>query len=226
MLSPKPSIPDSERPRERLLRHGAAVLTDAELLAVVLRTGTPGRPVMSLAHDILAHFTSLRGLFGAGPDTLGQVHGLGNAKICQLLSVLELARRAMREDLTDGCALDQPARVKQYCVALLGHHEVEHCMALYLDNRLRLIATGEVARGTLSQASVYPREVVRDALRHHAAALILAHNHPSGLAIPSEADARLTRHLKQALALVDVRLLDHLIVAGGTALSMAEQGRM
>ncbi|OZI61493.1 RadC family protein [Bordetella genomosp. 11] len=226
MPTPKPSDTDTERPRERLLRHGACVLTDAELLAVVLRTGTSGRPVLALAHDVLGHFGGLRGLFRAGADTLEQVHGLGSAKICQLLSVLELARRAMREDLVEGCALDQPNRVKQYCVALLGHHDIEYCIALYLDNRLRLIATGEVARGTLSQASVYPREVVRDALRHHAAALILAHNHPSGLAIPSDADERLTRHLKQALALVDVRLLDHLIIAGGAALSMAEQGRM
>ncbi|AOB32028.1 hypothetical protein AKI39_16925 [Bordetella sp. H567] len=226
MLAPTHALPDTERPRERLLRHGAAVLTDAELLALLLRTGTPGRPVIALAHDILAHFGGLRGLFGAGADALGRVHGLGSAKVCQLSSILELARRAMREELAESCALDQPDRVKQYCVALLGHHDIEHCIALYLDNRLRLIATGEVARGTLSQASVYPREVVRDALRHHAAALILAHNHPSGLALPSEADERLTRHLRQALALVDVRLLDHLIIAGGAALSMAEQGRM
>ncbi|ARP86001.1 RadC family protein [Bordetella genomosp. 9] len=226
MLLARPPLAAEERPRERLLRHGPAVLTDAELLAIVLRTGTAGRPVLALARDILAHFDGLRGLFAARPETLTKVHGLGSAKSCQVLSVLELARRAMREELGAGCALDQPARVKQYCVALLGHREVEHCIALYLDNRLRLVATGEVARGTLSQASVYPREVVRDALRHHAAALILAHNHPSGLATPSEADQRLTRHLKEALALVDVRLLDHLIVAGGAALSMAEQGRM
>jgi DNA repair protein RadC len=226
MLPAQPPVHADERPRERLLRHGAAVLTDAELLAIVLRTGTPGRPVVTLARDILAHFGGLRGLFCAGSEALGRVHGLGAAKSCQLLSVLELARRAMREELVAGSALDQPGRVKQYCVALLGHHEIEHCVALYLDNRLRLVATAEVARGTLSQASVYPREVVRDALRHHAAALILAHNHPSGLALPSAADERLTRHLKQALALVDVRLLDHLIVAGGVALSMAEQGLM
>jgi DNA repair protein RadC len=226
MFSPKPPAPPDERPRERLLRHGASVLTDAELLAIVLRTGVPGRPVLALAHDILSHFGGLRGLFGAPAGTLGKIRGLGNAKTCQVLSVLELARRALGEELKQGCALDQPARVKQYCVALLGHYEIEHCIALYLDNRLRLIATGEVARGTLSQASVYPREVVRDALRHHAAALILAHNHPSGLAMASEADERLTRHLRDALALVDVRLLDHLIVAGAAVLSMAEQGRM
>jgi DNA repair protein RadC len=226
MLPLTPSPQADERPRERLLRHGAAVLTDAELLAVVLRTGTPGRPVIALAHAILAHFGGLRGLFCAGAETLGQIHGLGNAKTCQLLSVLELARRAMREELAEDCVLDHPDRVKRYCVALLGHHQIEHCVALFLDNRLRLIATAEVARGTLAEAPVYPREVVRDALRHHAGALILAHNHPSGLALASEADERLTRHLKQALALVDVRLLDHLIVAGGIAVSMAEQGRL
>jgi DNA repair protein RadC len=226
MLATEPPIATDERPRERLLRHGTTVLTDAELLAIVLRTGTPGRPVVTLARDILARFGGLRGLLSARAEALAEVPGLGMAKTCQVLSVLELARRALHEDLIQGCALDQPDRVKQYCIALLGHREIEHCIALYLDNRLRLIATGEVARGTLSQASVYPREVVRDALRHHAAALILAHNHPSGLALPSQADERLTQHLKQALALVDVRLLDHLIVAGGHALSMAEHGRV
>lgn len=216
----------SERPRERLLRHGAGVLTNPELLAIVLRTGSPGRHVVDLARLLIGQFGSLRELFSATPETLGNIPGLGAAKICQLLSVLELARRAMEEDLIRGCALDHPTRVKQYCVALLGHHTIEHCIALYLDNRLRLLATGEVARGTLSQASVYPREVVRDALRHHAAALILAHNHPSGVAEPSEADLRLTQHVSRALALVDIRLLDHLIVAGGRAVSLAETGQI
>jgi DNA repair protein RadC len=226
-MFPPVSLPGAdERPRERLLRHGPAVLTDAELLAIVLRTGTPGRPVVALAGEVLSRFGGLRGLLSAEPPALSGVPGLGMAKVCQVLSVLELARRAMREDLVRECALDHPARVKQYCLALLGHREIEHCIALFLDSRLRLIATGEVARGTLSQASVYPREVVRDALRHHAAALILAHNHPSGQAQPSEADERLTRHLRQALALVDVRLLDHLIVAGGEAISMLERGQL
>jgi DNA repair protein RadC len=227
MTLPLTELPSpAERPRERLLQHGAGVLTDPELLAIVLRTGTPGRPVVELARQVIAHFGSLRALFAATPQALGRIPGLGAAKTCQVLSVLELARRTMREELSQGCVLDNPGRVKQYCVAMLGHREVEHCIALYLDNGLRLIATGEVARGTLTQASVYPREVVREALRHHAAALILAHNHPSGTAASSPADDRLTAHLKHALALIDVRLLDHLIVAGGQVLSLAESGRV
>lgn len=219
-------VPEPERPRERLLLHGARVLTDPELLAVVLRTGTPGQPVIELARRLIAQFGSLRALFSATPEALRAIPGMGAAKTCQVLSVLELARRTMKEELARECTLDHPGRVKQYCLALLGHKEIEFCIALYLDSGLRLIATGEVARGTLAQASVYPREVVRDALRHHAAALILAHNHPSGLAVPSLADERLTQHLKHALALVDVRLLDHLIVAGGQAVSLAESGKI
>jgi DNA repair protein RadC len=221
---PPVAMPAWERPRERLLQHGAGVLTDAELLAVVLRTGMPGRPVVELARQIIVHFGGLRALFAATPQTLRRIPGVGAAKTCQLLSVLELARRTLQEELAHGCALDNPGRVKQYCLALLGQREIEHCIALYLDNGLRLIATGEVARGTLTQASVYPREVVREALRHHAAAIILAHNHPSGAPDASQADERLTTHLKQALALVDVRLLDHLIVAGNQVMSLAERG--
>jgi DNA repair protein RadC len=190
----------------------------------VLRTGTPGRPVVELARQILVHFGGLRALFAATPQTLRRIPGVGAAKTCQLLSVLELARRTLQEELAQGCALDNPGRVKQYCLTLLGQREIEHCIALYLDNGLRLIATGEVARGTLTQASVYPREIVREALRHHAAAIILAHNHPSGAPDVSPADERLTTHLKQALALVDVRLLDHLIVAGNQVVSLAESG--
>jgi len=221
-----PTLDDATqaRPRERLLRHGARVLTDAELLAIVLRTGVKGRPVLTLARDLIVTFGSLRSLFAATPQALSGVPGLGAAKTSLLLSILELARRTMLEDLAQRCALDHPGRVKQYCIALVGHRDVEHCMALYLDNRLRLITAAEVSRGTLAQAPVYPREVVRAALRHHAAALILTHNHPSGTAEPSEADTQLTRHLQRALALVDVRLVDHLIVANGQAVSLAERG--
>ncbi|ALM81900.1 DNA repair protein RadC [Bordetella sp. N] len=218
--------PPPDRPRERLLRLGPAALSDAELLAVVLCTGLPGRPVLALAQQIIQHHGGLRGLLAAAPATLRATPGVGSAKTCQLLSVLELARRAIHEELAHGRALDQPDLVKQYCVALLGDRRIEHCLALYLDNGLRLIATGEVARGTLTKAAVYPREIVRDALRHHAAALILTHNHPSGRAEPSEADLRLTRHIRRALALVEVRLVDHLIVAGGTVLSLAEHGKL
>lgn len=215
-----------ERPRERLLRHGAAALQNAELLAIGLRTGVPGLNVLDLSGRLLERFSGLRGLLGATPEELLAVPGLGIAKACLLAAILELAKRAVEEELTHDSTLDHPARVKQYCKVTLAHRRVEHCIALYLDSQLRLIASGELARGTLSQASVYPREVVREALRHHAAALIVAHNHPSGLAEPSAADQAFTRHLKQALALVDVSLVDHLIVAGDEVASMAELGRL
>jgi len=213
-----------ERPRERLLRHGAAALQDAELLAIALRTGIPGLNVMDLSYRLLERFSGLRGLLGATPEELMTVSGLGEAKSCTLAALLELARRTIEEDLTRNDTLRHPGQVKQYCMTALGHRRVEHCIALYLDNQLRVITTGELARGTLSQASVYPREVVREALRHHAAALIVAHNHPSGLAEASAADRGFTSQLKQALALVDIKLLDHLIVAGSTVVSMAELG--
>lgn len=213
-----------ERPRERLLRHGAASIQDAELLAIALRTGIPGLNVVDLCRNLLDRFGGLRGLLGAAPEELMTIPGLGSAKACTLAALLELARRAIEEDLARDSPMNHPARVKQYCKTALAHRQVEHCIALYLDNQLRLIATGELARGTLSQAAVYPREVVREALRHHAAALIVAHNHPSGLAEPSAADQGFTRHLKEALALVDVKLIDHLIVAGGAVVSLAELG--
>lgn len=220
------SSPHSERPRERLLHHGAHVLTSAELLAIILRTGIPGCDAVSLGRRLLEHFEGLRGLLSADAHTLMQIPGLGLAKTCELLAINELNRRALEEDLRSGQALDQPERVKQFCTARLGHLHIEHCIALYLDSQLQLIACEEVSRGTLAQASVYPREIIKAALGHHAAALILAHNHPSGLAEPSQADLALTRHLKQALALVDVRLLDHLIVVASGAVSLAERGEM
>jgi DNA repair protein RadC len=219
-------LPKHERPRERLLRHGAAALQDAELLAIALRTGIPGLHVMELCNRLLRQFGGLRGLLGAAPEELMAVPGLGAAKACMLAALLELARRAIEEALPQVSSLDHPLQVKQYCKLALGHRRVEHCIALYLDNQLRLIATGELARGTLSQASVYPREVVREALRHHAAALIVAHNHPSGVAEPSAADHSFTQHLKKALALVDIKLVDHLVVAGDTVVSMAERGTL
>ena len=160
----------------------------------------------------------------ADASALLKLPGLGQAKTCEILAISELGRRALEEELRVGDTLDQPARVKRYCISLLGHLDVEHCMALYLDTRFRLIACDEISKGTLNQASVYPREVVKAALRHHAAALILAHNHPSGVAEASEADLALTRHLRKALALVDVRLLDHLIVTRNGATSLAESG--
>lgn len=217
---------NAERPRERLLAHGAQVLTSAELLAIILRTGIKGCDAVSLGNRLIEQFEGLRGLLSADAQTLLATPGLGMAKTCELLAINELNRRALAEALHTGESLDQPQRVKHYCTAMLGHLRVEHCMALYLDSQYRLIASEELARGTLSQASIYPREVVRAGLRHHAAALILAHNHPSGVAEPSQADLALTRHLKHALALVDIRLLDHLIVTAQSAVSLAERGQI
>lgn len=216
----------AERPRERLLAHGPEVLTAPELLAVILGTGIRGCDAVALSRQLLQHCDGLRGLLASDATRLQALPGLGRAKACQIMAISELSRRALEEDLRCGDTLDQPGRVKQYCTARLAHLEIEHCMALYLDTRFRLIACEEVSRGTLSQASVYPREVVKAALRHHAAALILAHNHPSGSTQASQADLALTRHLQKALALVDVRLIDHLIVTRNTAVSLAEQGAL
>lgn len=218
--------PKAERPRERLLAHGAQVLTSAELLAIILRTGPRGSDAIELGRNLISRFKGLRGLLSADAQALLSVPGLGPAKTCELLAINELNRRALAEDLHTGIDLNQPQRVKHYCTAMLGHLRIEHCMALYLDSQYRLIASEELAKGTLSQASVYPREVVRSGLRHHAAALILAHNHPSGVSEPSQADLSLTRHLKNALALVDIRLLDHMIVTAKGAISLAERGQI
>ncbi len=219
-------FPCPERPRERLIRHGAHTLTSAELLAVLLRTGTRGLNAVDLGRQLIEHFGGLRRLLSAETEMLLSFPGMGMAKTCELLAVQELGRRALEEPLRRGQALSQPERVKQYCAMRLAHLRVEHCIALFLDTQLQLIDCSELARGTLSHASIYPREVVKAALGHHAAALILAHNHPSGLAEPSPADITLTRQLKQALALVDVRLLDHLIVGATEVTSLAERGQV
>ncbi|MCC7226181.1 MAG: DNA repair protein RadC [Burkholderiaceae bacterium] len=214
----------SERPRERLLRHGTDALTSAELLAVILGTGLPGTPVLDFAHALLRRFGGVRPLLAASAEELGGVAGMGAARICQLAAILALARRALEEDLARDCLLDHPVRVKSYCTALLGHEQIERCVALFLDNQYRLIVAEEVSRGTLTQTSVYPRELVKAGLRHHAAALILVHNHPSGLARPSQADVDLTRQARQALQMVDIHLLDHLVVAANRVVSMDELG--
>ncbi len=216
----------TERPRERMIEHGATALTSAELLAIVLCSGTRGQSAIELAHHLLKTFGGLRLLLSAEFDQLKRVHGLGNAKACQLNAILALARLGMEEDLKRDCLLDQPYKVKAYCRQLLAPLQVEHCIALLLDNQHRLILTQEVSKGTLTQTSIYPRELVKAGLRHHAAAVILAHNHPSGQPEPSLADLDLTRQLKQILQMVDIRLLDHLIVAGHQAVSLAERGQL
>ena len=218
-------LPPDARPREKLLARGAGALADAELLALLLRTGTAGRGVLQMAQEVLDEFGGLSGLLHAGADDLKRVKGLGgSAKRAELIAVLELARRALAEQLKERPALDSAVAVKQYLQLHLAGRPHEVFAVLFLDPQNRLIALEELFRGTLTQASVYPREVVLRALHHHAGAVVLAHNHPSGTVAPSRADEALTQTLKAALALVDVRVLDHVIVAPGEALSMAEKG--
>jgi DNA repair protein RadC len=216
--------PEGERPRERLAAQGAQALSDAELIAVILGTGTAGRSALDLGREALARFGGLSGLLASGPDQLGRVDGLGPAKSAQLQAVLELARRSLREQMRQSPALSSPDNVRDYLRMTLAHREHEVFIALFLDAQNRLLAADELFRGTLAQTSVYPREVVKRALAINAGAVIFAHNHPSGIAEPSRSDELLTASLKQALALVDVRVLDHLIVAGNSTVSFAERG--
>jgi DNA repair protein RadC len=216
--------PALERPREKLLHLGAASLSDAELLAIFLRTGTRGRSAVDLARQLLVHCGSLSALFAAKRAEMDEMPGMGDAKYSQLQAVLEMARRALAETLRASDALGSPAAVRDYLRLTLANREHEVFVAVLLDAQNRILACEELFRGTLTQTSVYPREVVKCALGHNAAAVILAHNHPSGVAEPSHADQVLTQALKQALALVDIKVLDHFIVAGGAALSFAERG--
>lgn len=218
-------LPVDARPREKLLARGPAALSDTELLALLLRTGTRGRGVFQMADEVLARFRGLAGLLHATGEELRAVHGLGGtAKRSELMAVLELARRAVAEQLKAREVFGSPDAVKNYLQLHLARKPHEVFAALFLDAQNRMIAMEELFRGTLTQTSVYPREVVLKALHHHAAAVVLAHNHPSGTVQPSRADEALTQTLKAALSLVDVRVLDHVIVAPGQALSMAEKG--
>ena len=216
--------PEFERPREKLLQKGAASLSDAELLAIFLRTGVTGKSAVDLARDLLIRFGSLTQMFAASEIDFCETHGMGQAKYVQLQAVLEMSRRALKEEMQCGDALNSPRAVRDYLRLLLGGRQQEVFLALFLDTQHRVITSEELFHGTLIQTSVYPREVVKRALAHNAAAVILAHNHPSGVAEPSQADQLLTAALKQALGLVDVRVLDHFIVAGGQTLSFAEKG--
>ncbi|WDZ97132.1 DNA repair protein RadC [Herbaspirillum sp. WKF16] len=218
--------PEDQRPRERLIRQGAAALSDAELLAVFLRVGVTGKSAVDLAREMLQRFGSLDALFGASLQAFSSINGLGPAKYAQLQAVLELARRALGEVLEDGCLLNSTQAVAQYLKLLFKSKAHECFVVLFLDVRNHLVGTEELFRGTLTQANVYPREVVKAALARNAAAVILAHNHPSGDPQPSAADLALTAALKQALGLVDVRVLDHFVVAGTRTHSFAEHGQM
>jgi DNA repair protein RadC len=216
--------PEDQRPRERLVKHGAQTLSDPELLAVFLRVGVSGKSAVDLGRDMITHFGSLNGLFSANLSQFSKLNGLGPAKYAQLQAVMELARRSIAEELRAGETLSSPQAVRQYLQLLLARRPYESFVVLFLDVKNRLIAADELFRGTLTHTSVYPREVVKSALAHNAASVILAHNHPSGTPEPSAADHTLTLALKQALALVEVRLLDHFVVAGRHIYSFAEHG--
>ena len=218
-------LPPDARPREKLLARGAGALSDAELLALLLRTGTAGRGVLQMAQEVLDSFGGLAGLLHASAEDLKHIKGLGgSAKRAELVAVLELARRALAEQLRTQPVFETPGAVKDYVQLQLGQRPHEVFAVLFLDSQHRLIALEELFRGTLTQTSVYPREVVVRALALHAASVVLAHNHPSGTAQPSRADEALTQTLKAALALVDVRVLDHFVVTRTQAVSMAELG--
>jgi DNA repair protein RadC len=215
--------PVEERPRERLLANGAGALSDAELLAVLLRTGVRGKSAVELARELLDRFGSITRLLEEGPALRG-VKGLGDAKSAQFAAAIELARRSSKEELKSGAALTSPGAVRDYLRLAIGGRPHEVFVCIWLDAQHRVIKFDEPFRGTLTQTSVYPREVVKMALQVNAAAVIFAHNHPSGVAQPSQADEMLTANLKEALALIEVKVLDHFIVAGQQAISFAERG--
>ena len=216
--------PASERPREKLIESGAASLSDAELLAIFLRVGVVGKSAVDLARDLLSQFGSLNGIFAASESELSQVHGIGTSKYVQLQAIFEMSRRALHEALEQRDVFQSPQHVRDFLILRLGALTREVFLVMFLDAQNRLSATEEMFSGTLTQTSVYPREIVKRAIHHNAASVIFAHNHPSGVAQQSSADEALTSQLKQALALVDVRVLDHFIVAGNQTLSFSERG--
>lgn len=213
-------------PRERLLRRGPGSLSDAELLALLIRSGTRGHRALAIAGSLIARHGSLSAILASPVERLGAVPGLGPAKACTLVAALELARRAQFEAIDRQTVLDKPQAVRHFLGLLLNGRDREAFVVLFLDSQNRLIRCDEMFQGTLNQTAVYPREVLRRALDLQAAALILAHNHPSGLAEPSQADQALTQALRQALQTVGIAVLDHLIVAGGRSYSFAEHGRL
>ena len=217
-------LPADARPREKLLQHGAATLTDAELLALLLRTGFKGLGVLQLAQSVIDQFGGYAGLLHAQAADLKGIKGLGPAKRAELAAVIEMARRALAQKLAAAPVFDSPQAVKDYLQLHLGSLPHEVFAVLFLDSQHKLLGLERLFTGTLGQTSVYPREVVKRALARNAGAVILAHNHPSGVAEPSRADEFLTQTLKNALALVDVRVIDHLVIGQGHVVSFAERG--
>lgn len=224
MMPARPTPACDPRPRERLLALGPGALTDAELLAVVLRTGVTGRPALVVARDLLAHFGGAGAVLAAKVTDIRAQPGMGAARAAEFKAMVEFVRRSLAEEAASRDVLASPEAVRDYLRLTLSQLPYEAFMALFLDSQNRLLTAREMFRGTLSQTSVYPREVVKAALAENAAGVIFAHNHPSGVAEPSRADELLTASLKQALALVDIRTLDHFVVAGSRVVSFAERG--
>jgi len=216
--------PEQQRPREKLLQQGAVALSDAELLAIFLRVGVRGKSAVMLAQELLHEFGGLRQLLSADHKTFCLGNGLGSAKYVQLQATLELSRRYLMQRLNRGTAITSPEQTRDYLILHLRDRLQEVFACLFLDNRHRVIRYEELFFGTIDSASVYPREVVRRVISHNAAAVIFAHNHPSGLAEPSQADRQITDRLREALALIDVRVLDHMVIGDGEITSFAEQG--
>ena len=216
--------PADERPREKLIEHGAQALSDAELLAIFLRTGTAGRTAVDLARDLLAEYGSLRSLFALDSLQFRQIRGLGPAKFAQLHAGLEMGRRYLRQELAGRTVFDSPVKTRNFLISQLHGKENESFACLFLDTRHHIIRFEELYQGTIDHAHVYPRVIIKRALGCNAAALILVHNHPSGVIQPSQADKSLTKRLKDLLNLVDIRILDHFIVADGQSFSFAEHG--
>jgi DNA repair protein RadC len=216
--------PSIQRPREKLIRDGPAALSDAELVALFLHTGTVGRSAVELAADLLVRFDGLSGIFSASLSEFSDLKGLGPAKFAQLHAVLEIARRTLGEALRTGPVLDSSRQLREYLMLELGTRPHEVFIGLFLDSQNRLLSAKELFRGTLLQTSIYPREVVKAALAANAASVVFAHNHPSGVARPSQADEIVTRTLQTALLLVDIAVVDHIVVAGHRTYSFAEAG--
>lgn len=218
--------PNGEKPREKLLSRGAQSLSDAELLAIFLRTGTKGKNVLELSREIIHFFGNLKSLFSASEEEFCEIKGLGRAKYVQLQACLEMSQRYIHEQISLQDAMENPDQVKEYIHSKLCGNTNEVFSALFLDNQHRVIAFEELFFGTINASSVHPRVIIQRCLKHNAAAVIVAHNHPSGVAEPSLSDVNITKTIKTALALVDVRLLDHLVVASHQVVSLAERGQV
>lgn len=221
---PISSWPAQERPREKLLEKGPTALSDAEILAIFLRTGRKGASALDIARELLEDFGGLRQLIDADEKQFCEIKGLGMVKYAQIQAAIELGRRYLQAELETGDTFTSPEQTREFLTLKLRAYPYEVFACLYLDNRHRLISFDELFRGTIDSAQVHAREVVRAAIKHNAAAVILSHNHPSGVAEPSQSDINLTQELKKALQLIDVRVLDHLIIGSGEAISLAERG--